>query len=268
MHKQKPVKIRWNKELVENFWNVLEQTRLKELSFSHLAGSMLLDFIEPELSTEKEYLDFGSGSGDMALCMLKKGYKVAVYDVADNRLESLKQTLNNYDYFLGVMTKGSTKLFDTILMIDVIEHILPEELDETLFFIKSKLKPGGTLIISTPNNEDVELGECYCPMCNHMFHRWQHQQSFTVEKLEKIINKYLFITKNVHLVDFSMGGILIEENKQLKKQIDDLKNKNLNMTNNNSHGFNNNVINNEVKNIRMGAQNHIIYIARSEDDID
>jgi len=258
MNKNLPQKLLWDSALIKKFWDSIEHTRMKELNFSLLAGDYFLELIQTELCKSKKYLDFGSGSGEIISSLIQKGYQVAAYDISDERVGSLEKFTDtkNSELFLGYISGDDDQLFDTVIMTDVIEHIIPEQLDFTLEHVKSRLNPGGTVIITTPNNEDIGLGICYCPICNHTFHRWQHLLRFSGEDLEELMTAKGFTTKHLHLVDFSYNRIIIEENKILKKQIKELKES--------GSIFDSNMKESNLKNgdLRIGAETHIVYIGQ------
>ena len=87
-------------------------------------------------------------------------------------------------------------------MVEVIEHILDEQLDETLGRLAALTKPAGTLVVTTPNNEDLDLGMAYCPVSNLLFHRWQHVRSFTRETLCAVLDRFGFDEVVTHHVSF------------------------------------------------------------------
>ena len=261
---KKPKKLQWTNKLIGTFWDGVEQTRMKELNFSLLAGSYFLELINNELSKNKQYLDFGSGSGEIVSELIQRGYQIGAYEVSNERRQSLRNStdIEKYDDFLGYISDESQQTFDTVLMTEVIEHIIPEQLDSVLNVIKSKLRPDGRIIITTPNTEDIGLGICFCPTCNHSFHRWQHVSSFSPTDLENLMKSKGFETKHLHLVDFSMNGELIEENKKLKKQINELQKSGVDKIKelivHDSPPENHEL----PRNLRLGAETHILYIGQ------
>ena len=88
-------------------------------------------------------------------------------------------------------------------MAEVIEHILDEQLEATLERIADLTRPGGILVVTTPNNENLELGMAYCPVSNILFHRWQHVRSFTDLSLVGLLSSYGFEEVVTHKVEFS-----------------------------------------------------------------
>jgi ACR3 family arsenite transporter len=53
--------------------------------------------------------------------------------------------------------------FDVVMAIEVIEHVPEAEMPVFLSQLKQALKPGGTLILSTPNGEALEQSAIYGP---------------------------------------------------------------------------------------------------------
>lgn len=186
----KPIKLKWTPELVRKFWDGLAHTRLLELGFSRQVGKSLITAIEHELPGDGRILDFGAGDGDLIKLLCERGYLTAAYEDSNERQKVIKQNLNQHDNFLGTIDKNSDETFNAVIMAEVIEHILDEELDETLNKIASLIKPGGVLVVTTPNNEDLELNMSYCPESNLLFHRWQHVRSFTDQSLKGLLTKY------------------------------------------------------------------------------
>jgi 2-polyprenyl-3-methyl-5-hydroxy-6-metoxy-1,4-benzoquinol methylase len=264
--KKIPTEMVWNNKLIETFWNGVEKTRMNELNFAYLAGPYLIELIQNELSKDKKYLDYGSGSGEIVHTLAQQGIKIGAYEISEERIRTFHQSVptEDNDNFLGYISDDDDQLFDTVLMTEVIEHILPEELESTIENIKSKLNPGGTIIITTPNSEDIGLGICYCPTCNHTFHRWQHLLKFTPESLENLMREKGFATKNMHLIDFSMNRFIIEENKFLKKQIEIIKK--LNDLKSIQEAISK-IASEPGKNsndLHIGAESHILYIGTFE----
>lgn len=74
-------------------------------------------------------------------------------------------------------------VFDAVVCSEVFEHLTGEQLRQGLAEIKRMLRPGGYLIGTVPFNETLRRGETVCPDCGNVFHRWGHQQAFTVASM-------------------------------------------------------------------------------------
>jgi 2-polyprenyl-3-methyl-5-hydroxy-6-metoxy-1,4-benzoquinol methylase len=192
----------WTAELVERFWTGHAQTRLTEYDFARQGGKSLIIAVQHHLPKDGRILDFGAGNGELAELLLERGYQVAAYEPSRGRANHLLSRLGGRAGFLGVVKPESREQFDAVLMVEVIEHILNEEFDRTLRRVREMLKDEGTLIVTTPNNEDLELGMAYCPVSNILFHRWQHVRAFTAESLSMVLSQYGISPIVVHCLDF------------------------------------------------------------------
>ena len=60
---------------------------------------------------------------------------------------------------------------------------------------KGLLKPGGTIVITTPNDEDLEKTHVHCADCGATFHHMQHIRSWNVNNLGKLMSEFTFQPK-------------------------------------------------------------------------
>lgn len=198
----KPVRLHWTPELMDQFWDGFSNTRLVELSFSRGGGRALIAAVAHLLPKEGRVLDFGAGDGDLAELLCQRGLNVAAYEPSKNRRDVLKKRLGDKPGFLGAVDSASSESFDMVFMVEVIEHILEEQLDNTLKSASRFVRSGGTLIVTTPNNEDLDLNMAYCPVSNTLFHRWQHVRSFTPESLTALLARYGFKEIATHQLEY------------------------------------------------------------------
>lgn len=215
-----PEQLKWTRELVNTFWDGVAQTRLDELSFSKTAGEKLLSYIEHHLAPGIRCLDYGAGDGSLVRLLLEYGCKVSALEPSPERRAVIaNQPLSTHENFLGFASEQDENSFDLVIAAEVIEHVLDEDLDDTLGAFHRHLKPNGILVVTTPNNEDLDLGACYCPVSGKVFHRWQHVRSFTAESLDVTLSGAGFRRIEDHRVDFSATGELYEQNIELLREI-------------------------------------------------
>ena len=69
-------------------------------------------------------------------------------------------------------------------MKEFIEHLTDEVLENTIKEIKRVIKPGGYLIVTTPNDENLQNETTICPECGCVFHRWQHVRSWNISSIK------------------------------------------------------------------------------------
>ena len=198
-----PRRIRWTPALVERFWQGFSQTRLVEHSFSRQGGRSLIIAVEHLLPRSGDVLDYGAGDGDLVQLMCERGLKMYAYEPSGKRIETLRNRLGKYTNFLGIVKPETNKCFDVVIVAEVIEHVLDEQIDVCLRRIHSLIRPGGLLIVTAPNNEDLDLGMAYCPISNTLFHRWQHVRSFTDRTLADLLSRYGFGEIASHHIEFN-----------------------------------------------------------------
>lgn len=203
--------IQWTPDLVDRFWSGVAQTRLSQLSFSRLNADYLIELVEDFLVPHGRHLDFGAGDGDLVKALLGKGYATAAYEPVSARSALFPANITTHPKYLGATNSAGSERFDVVLMIEVIEHVLEQDMPGVLQKVRSSLVDGGTLIVTTPNAEDLELASAYCPQCETLFHRWQHQRSFTSESLPALLSQYGFKCLFLHQVDFSCNRFLADD---------------------------------------------------------
>ena len=199
-----PQPVQWTRQRVADFWDGIAETRLVDLGFGRQSGRRLLQVLAPWLIRGQRHLDYGAGNGDLAAVLLEAGYPTATFEPSPHMQERQRGRLGQLPGFLGVVDQGTVETFDTVLLCEVIEHILPADLDEVLCRLNRLLPIDGTLVVSTPSREDLDAGSLPCPACDTLFHRWQHLRAFDPQTLQDLLARYGFahyVTHEVELTD-------------------------------------------------------------------
>lgn len=97
----------------------------------------------------KHILDFGAGRGSMLFTLINAGAKVTA--VEPYGWEYISD--QGFSVYKSLTEIPENKLFDGIISIDVIEHLIEPWKDLTQ--ILSRLVPGGWLYITTPNSDSL-----------------------------------------------------------------------------------------------------------------
>jgi 2-polyprenyl-3-methyl-5-hydroxy-6-metoxy-1,4-benzoquinol methylase len=179
-----PTLLEWTPELVARFWSSVWTTRLKEFSFARQGGRALIVALDHLWPPGSSVLDFGAGVGDLSALLLERNVNVAAHDPSAEARAMLKERFDGRTGFIGIVGPSDEhRQFDVVILAEVIEHILPAEFQLTLGSAARYVRPGGVIVVTTPNNEDLELGMCVDPLNNVMFHRWQHVRCFDRQSL-------------------------------------------------------------------------------------
>lgn len=110
-----------------------------------------LKIIANLISKNDHLLDYGCGGGELVNLLNKKGYRADGFDVSSVTIERAQksQDINN-KFIVGDLNQIENK-YDLIVMDNVIEHIAPDEIKDTLSKIRNILKDNGKLLIITPH---------------------------------------------------------------------------------------------------------------------
>ena len=201
----------WTKELASSFWNDLAGISvLAEIAFAKFAAGPLVDIVQPYLRKSDIVLDYGGGDNlYLVRELLGRGYEVGCVE-PNSEIERRNSDLIQFTNFRGAVRELERGTYDCVFFSEVIEHLDDADCEKAMLAISDCLKPGGLLVVTTPDNEDLVLASRYCPRCRHLFHPWGHIKSFTAGGLERVLAEHGFSCEELHSVDFSNARELVE----------------------------------------------------------
>lgn len=191
-----PREIVWTPEYVRRFWSYLGQSAHAERAyFSSHSGDALVELVKKHvpLTPDMRILDFGCGPGFLVERLVSRGLTAEGLEFSDDSRRKTMARCERYPSFKGTTLADSLPsglpagTFNCVFLVEVIEHLLPQHIDDTFREIMRLLKPGGFIIVTTPHNEDLEAAKTMCPGCGLVFHPWQHVGSFTVPGLSAML---------------------------------------------------------------------------------
>lgn len=181
----------WTDEKIKNFWSAFDSS---VDYFSKAASRQIFGLAKKYLKKDGNNLDYGCGEGDLIRCLLERGISCQGLDYSDKSLARVKEEFAGDPLFKGVVLGGSIPnkdiaagTYDFIFSIEMLEHVLPEQVTSILDEFFRILRPGGYLFITVPNNEKLSKYKTTCPDCGAVFHYMQHLNSFSTEKLDGLM---------------------------------------------------------------------------------
>ncbi len=199
-----PEQLSWTPALVNRFWDAVAESRLGELAFGKLAGPYVLMAAKRYLRRGGRHLDFGAGDGHFARHLVNDGFSTAAFEPSPSRQAAIAENIGTSSLFLGCIGPDyQGPPFDVIFMLEVIEHILDDALPSVFALLDRLMAHDGLLIVSTPNQEDLELNAAVDPRDKVMFHRWQHVRSVSAESLTEILARFGFAPIISNEIEFS-----------------------------------------------------------------
>jgi 2-polyprenyl-3-methyl-5-hydroxy-6-metoxy-1,4-benzoquinol methylase len=192
----------WTPEKIGRFWDFISSVEAQaELYFAHGAGPGLAKHVDTEIGLAgKDVLDFGCGPGHLFPHLAKQAPTMRYFglDFSPGSIEQLRARWGTGAQFAGGASierfpVDLGRQFDVIVCSEVIEHLDDPTLEGVCSSFSNLLRPGGTLYLSTPNDEVLDRNKVMCPDCGAVFHRWQHQRSWNARSLVAQLARHGFV---------------------------------------------------------------------------
>jgi cyclopropane fatty-acyl-phospholipid synthase-like methyltransferase len=220
----------WTEQNIADFWDWHSKSiSMQNQYFASVMAPGIVKYLKKKGLLKGNVLDYGCGAGHLLEQMVKVP-NVAFYglDFSDDSItETQKRTLNkaNLKQLVTVNKLPSTfsnNSFNTISLIETIEHLQDDKLHETLDELYRLLKSKGKLFITTPFNEDLNHYMHFCPFCKTEFHHMQHMQSFDAARLTALAKQHKFSVdycNNIDIERLRLGAIKYFIKSNLKKMV-------------------------------------------------
>ena len=181
-------------------------------SFDSPKNQFLADLVNAEIKQQvselstKSILDFGGGTGLIAIPLAKQAKSVTLVDIAEKMLEQARikvknQKLKNLHLIQqDLVLKPLEQTFDLIIVSRVLHHM--PHLDSSLAMFKEHLTPGGQLFIADYTVPDGEkhgfiISELEETLKNHGFSEVQTQILYSSDHLFLDKPSQLFLTSAI-----------------------------------------------------------------------
>jgi 2-polyprenyl-3-methyl-5-hydroxy-6-metoxy-1,4-benzoquinol methylase len=198
----------WTPDRIKRFWDW--QSRYPEQYFTHLFGRRIAHSLKAYLRN-RDVLDYGCGIGAFLPHLCSVANRVSAADISPESVASAQKKGEIFPNFLGAFLLEELlerkQQFETVISIEVIEHLDDYSLDQFLSSMRMLIKHRGTFIITTPNDEDLTRNYVICPNTGEVFHRWQHLRSWSPTSLTRRLENAGFLISQIVTTDLALSRI-------------------------------------------------------------
>lgn len=191
-----PRLVEWTPEMIARFWD-FELSRPWNF-FAYQAGGALIARVRKYLQADARVVDYGAGAGFLMEDLLAAGYRCAGVEHGGGAVAALKKKFAGDKKVIGIWhvseVAGLEAGFDAAFLTEVVEHLYDADLDTCLAQIARILVPGGRLVVTTPNEENLDDNMIMSPESGRLFHRWQHVRSWSGASLRRYLEERGFKT--------------------------------------------------------------------------
>ncbi len=156
-----------------------------------------------DILSDKEILDFGGGTGLLALPLAKQAKSVTLVDTSEKMLEQARlkaeqQDIKNIQFFeQNLLETPLEQQFDLIVVCRVLHHM--PDLDEALSLFHQHLRENGQLLLADftkteANHHGFDLAELEKQLIEHGFSSVHSQILYSAEDLFQGNYSELFLT--------------------------------------------------------------------------
>jgi cyclopropane fatty-acyl-phospholipid synthase-like methyltransferase len=190
----------WTAGDIAAFWDWQSKNLSRQQQyFTATMAPGIVQFIKKKGLLKGNVLDYGCGAGHLLEEILKQpGVNFYGLDFSADSVAETKRRVGNKPNLKELVSIDKLpspfkdEQFDSITLIETIEHLQDGALHETMQELFRILKPNGKIFITTPFNENLDDNLNFCPFCKSEFHQMQHMQTFDIAALHALAARHGF----------------------------------------------------------------------------
>lgn len=201
----------WTPQRIARFWDmVAQEPKLHHMYFSLHHAKSIINVARLFGMTGGKVMDYGCGSGYLSRELVNSGFQTTGIEYSLESANAANALMNGLPGWNGCFTNDTIpdlsceNGFDWVFSVEAYEHLRDEWINGYFLAIKKYLKPGGMLVITVPNNENLNDSLIICPCCEAKFHRWGHLRSVTLQSLARVVNRYGFEVELCHELNLEL----------------------------------------------------------------
>jgi 2-polyprenyl-3-methyl-5-hydroxy-6-metoxy-1,4-benzoquinol methylase len=186
--------VQWTREKAGRFWKFLATTARDEDYFSAAVGrDIVAEAKRRGIDVQGRVLDYGCGPGHLLRHLVSLGVACEGADFDRAALDAATARLGDSAKFRGATlidrlpSSLAADSYDVVFLVETIEHLIGADLPNTLVELRRILRPGGQVVITTPNEENLDANKRLCPDCGCVFHIVQHVSSWSRHSLSVLL---------------------------------------------------------------------------------
>lgn len=208
----------WTAADIAAFWDWQSKNANRQQQyFTAVMAPAIVKLIKKKGLVKGNVLDYGCGAGHLLEQMVKQpnvnfyGLDFSADSIDETKRRNVGKTnLKELVLIDKLPSSFKDEQFDSITLIETIEHLQDEVLHATMQELFRILKRNGKLFITTPFNENLDDSLNFCPFCKSEFHEMQHMQTFDVAGLNALAAGHGFNVDgcvNIDIEKLKLGSV-------------------------------------------------------------